>query len=383
MNAFSLDRVTQEQLLGRRVHDILTPADRATFQGQSVLVTGAGGTIGSELARQLAACEPRQLAVFDHSESALFHTENALRREFPRLPLQALLGDVSRPADIRGACAASRPDVVYHAAAYKHVTMTERAVVPTARVNVLGTRETAIAAMSVGARFVLISSDKAAESRSVMGASKRMAELVALGLARKRFRPIAVRFGNVLGSSGSVVEMMWRAVRDSQPVLLTHPDATRFFMTAQEAVSLVLKADIVGCAAEVFWLDMGKPLRIGTLAKRFIDWAAAEGLPRVGVELIGLRPGEKMHEHLTNQGLEMLATEHPRILRARQPVADPAELRAATLQLTRAVASGDAAATLASIQRGVADFGASTTAIAAAQGSRVSERYGLRVTNRP
>jgi FlaA1/EpsC-like NDP-sugar epimerase len=235
-----LTRDIQEQLLGRRAHDLLTDFDRVAFARQRLLVTGAGGSLGRELSRQLASCRPARLTLMDHSEYALFSIERELRAAYPELGLDAVLGDVSRRADVRAVFRLARPQAVYHAAAYKHVPIVERAIVPSLRTNVLGALETATAARDMGARFVLISSDKAAEPKSVMGATKRLAELAVLQLASPTFKPVAVRFGNILGSSGSLVEIMAECVRERRSIPVTHPDATRFFMTAQEAVALVL-----------------------------------------------------------------------------------------------------------------------------------------------
>ena len=364
-----LDAVAQERLLGRPVRAVLTEKDRQMFAGQRLLVTGAGGSVGSELARQLAACGPALLTLFDHAEYNLFRVERELREAFPDVNIVAVLGDVSRRADVRAACRAARPHAVYHAAAYKHVPIAERSIVPAARTNVLGTVETVAAAREVGARFLLISSDKAAEPRSVMGATKRLAELVALSQASSTFRPIAVRFGNILGSSGSVVEIMLRCVQQGQPVPVTNPDATRFFMTAQEAVSLVLKADLIGRGGEVFWLDMGAPLRIGDLAQRLIDLATPAGASRVDVTIIGLRAGEKMREELTTQGLELRQTSHARIWSARQREVSRHVVTHALRELRRASASGDALTALDAITMAVADFEASDAAISAARAS--------------
>jgi FlaA1/EpsC-like NDP-sugar epimerase len=360
------DRALQESLLARDVRDVLSPSDRRVLGGQRLLVTGAGGTIGGELARQLAECRPASLTLFDHSEYLLFRIEQELRERHPDLALDAVVGDITRRADIAGACRIARPHAVYHAAAYKHVTITERCVVPAARVNVLGTVETALAARHAGARFVLISSDKAAEPQSVMGATKRMAEMVALSAGGNTFRPVAVRFGNILGSSGSVVEIMARCIAEGRNIPITHPDATRFFMTAGEAVSLVLKADLTGRRADVFWLDMGEPLRIGALAERMIAMATPRGASTVGINVIGLRAGEKMHEHLTAQGLEMRATPHPRIWSARQAKIPASELAGAVRALRRFVAAGNAVGTLTTLEH-IAGYEASTAAWASAR----------------
>lgn len=362
-----LPRDVQERLIGRRVQDVLTPADRRSLAGQRVLVTGGGGSLGSELARQLATCHPARLTIFEQSEYALFRIISELQEQHPGVAIDSILGDVSRQADIRAACRVARPHAVFHAAAYKHVTLTESSALVAARTNILGTFETVRAARDVGARFLLISSDKAAEPQSVMGASKRFAELVALGFASNTFRPLAVRFGNVLGSSGSFVEIMWRCVQAGQNIPVTDPDATRFFMTAQEAVSLVLKADRIGSRGEVFWLDMGRPLRIGDLAQRFVEWAVTSGHARVGIDRIGLRPGEKMSEALTTQGLEMRRTMHPRIWSARQVPVDPLALQASVRRLRRAVALGDASGVLAVVREAVDGFIPSQAALAAAR----------------
>lgn len=362
-----LDKEAEERLLGRVTEGVLTSADRRALRGQRLLITGAGGSVGGELARQLASCGPQSLTLFDHAEYNLFRIERDLREMHPEVALTAVLGDVSRRADMRAACLVARPTAIYHAAAYKHVPLAETAIVAAARVNVLGTAEAVRAAREVGARFVLVSSDKAAEPRSVMGATKRFAELLTLGQRSRLFRPIAVRFGNILGSSGSVVEIMIRAVQAGRTVPVTSPDATRFFMTAQEAVSLVLKADLIGRGGEVFWLEMGQPLRIGDLAARIIDYATPAGAPRAGIEVIGLRPGEKMREELTTQGLEMRRTSHARIWSARQRETGRVAIAHAVRQLRRGCATGDAVTALSAIRMAVDDFQPSQAATAAAR----------------
>jgi FlaA1/EpsC-like NDP-sugar epimerase len=359
----------QERLLGRRVQDLLTTADRAAFAGQRLLVTGAGGSLGSELSRQLASCAPARLTLVDHSEYALFNIEREIRQQHPDVEIDAVLGDVSRKADIRQICTSARPHAVYHAAAYKHVSIAERSIVPSIRTNALGAFDTALAARAVGARFVLISSDKAAEPRSVMGATKRLAELATLSLASSTFRPVAVRFGNILGSSGSLVEIMARCVDEGRNIPVTHPDATRFFMTGEEAVALVLKADVIGGRSSVFWLDMGEALRVGDLVERFITAATPAGQPRVGIDVIGLRPGEKMREELTTQGLAMQCTAHPRIWAARQRGVRRDDLAASLRAIRRAVTLGDACDALAELHAAVDGFAASPAAWAAARNS--------------
>jgi FlaA1/EpsC-like NDP-sugar epimerase len=253
---------------------------------------------------------------------------------------------------------------VYHAAAYKHVPITEVSVVAAARTNILGTVEAIRAAREVSARFLLVSSDKAAQPRSVMGATKRLAEFVATYQRSRLFRPVVVRFGNILGSSGSVVEIMLRHVTAGLPIPITDPDATRFFMTADEAVALVLKADLLAEHPEVFWLDMGAPIRIGDLAERIIEHAIDAGLPPVGVEVIGLRAGEKVREELTAQGLAMKPTADARILSAAQPDVAADAIQSAVQALTRACAEGDGVDVIKAVSGVVSDYVPSAAALA-------------------
>jgi FlaA1/EpsC-like NDP-sugar epimerase len=359
-----LDTAAQERLLGRTVCEVLTPGDRLRLRGQRALVTGAGGSVGSELSRQLAAAGVARLTLMDHSEYALFRIESAIREAFPQVQIVPLLGDVSRRSDVRASCRVGEPHVVYHAAAYKHVTYAETAIVQALRVNALGAAEMARAARDAGARFVLISSDKAAEPRSVMGATKRFAEQVVLNEASGTFRPIVVRFGNILASSGSVAEIMLTRARAGLPLPITDPRATRYFMTAAEAVSLVLKTDVVGRRPEIFWLDMGEPVPIGDLAARIADLVRREGGPAVSTVVIGLRPGEKTHEELTSQGLSMHRTAHSRVLSARQRPVPPALVQAALNGAVRACTHGNAPAALHVLTALVSDYVPSAVALA-------------------
>jgi FlaA1/EpsC-like NDP-sugar epimerase len=297
-----------DALIGQRPRAALRAADRDAIAGSRVMVTGAGGSIGSELARVLASCAPSTLALLDHSEHALFNIEREVRARWPHLEVVAWLMDASRAPAVAKACRESRPQVIYHAAAYKHVTMAERAPAAALGANVLGAAATASAAAAVGARFVLVSSDKAADPKGVMGASKRLAERVVLAMASPTFRPIVVRFGNVLGSSGSALPLMREAIRAGRAIQLTDPDATRFFMTVEEAVSLVVRADLVGNGARIFWLDMGESIRMGDLVDRLLDLEERAGFPRVPVEIVGLRPGEKRTETLTDTQLVLEPT---------------------------------------------------------------------------
>jgi FlaA1/EpsC-like NDP-sugar epimerase len=352
----------QEVLLGRREHGLLRAADRRALEGQRVLVTGAGGSIGSELARLAAECRPDTLTLFEQSEYNLFRLERELRARWPDLRLAPVLGDVSRRREIEQACVHARPDVVYHAAAYKHVTMAERALLSAVRTNVFGTWHAARAASAVGARFVQVSTDKAAQPASVMGATKRFAELVALAAGHPGHRVAVVRFGNVLGSSGSLLELMLEHLRDGTPIQLTDPDATRYFMTPREAVSLILKADLLGRAGEIYWLDMGAPVRIADLAQRLLAWGESVGLARVPIQWVGLRPGEKLREELTTEGLALSRTPHRRIWMATQPPPDAAAVRRVLKALQADLRRGDALTAMADLCAGVPEYAPSRQA---------------------
>lgn len=335
-----------ERVLDRPTRAAIGPAERALFAGKRVLITGAAGSIGSELAREIASSAPEALGLLDHSELGLFNIEREIRARCPAVRLEPYLADVAHVAAVRRIARELRPDVIYHAAAYKHVTMAERAPAGAARVNVLGSAVVAAAAASAGARFVLISSDKAADPKSVMGATKRLAEIVTLSFASSSFRPVVVRFGNVIGSSGSVVQIMREAVRSGQPITITDPDATRYFMTASEAIALVVRADLLGQAAEIFWLDMGEPVRLGDLADRLMALEREAGYVVPPIEIIGLRPGEKRNETLADPQLTFQRTIDRRILVARQTRRGHTDLGPALARLGRAVSQANDTAAL-------------------------------------
>jgi FlaA1/EpsC-like NDP-sugar epimerase len=344
-----------EFVLGRPLRRLLSAADRRALAGRSVLITGAGGSIGSELARQVARSRPERLTLLDQAELGLFQIEREIAAIAPDVPLDIVLADVAH-SPLAPHFRAARPDLVYHAAAYKHVTMVERAVCAAADVNVLGTAAVADAAAAAGARLVLISSDKAARPHSVMGATKRLSELVVTSRAGGAFQPLVVRFGNVLGSSGSVLHVMRDAIRSGRPVPVTDPDATRYLMSAGEAVSLVLKATLLSRRSETYWLDMGDPVRIGDLASRVLALEANAGYAPTPISVIGLRPGEKQREELTSQGLRMCRTRHPRIWVARQRPCSRERIRRAEVRLRRHVADANAIGALHELSSTVTDF---------------------------
>lgn len=355
------------QLLERPVRHLLSASDRKRYAGRRLLITGGGGSVGSELSRQLADCGPACLTLVDHSELHLFEITRELAERTPGVAVEPVLADVSHEASARRAIALAGPDVVFHAAAYKHVSMMERDVCAAVAANVVGTANVVAASRDAGARFVLISSDKAAAPRSVMGATKRLAELVTLAESARGARAIVVRFGNILGSSGSLLAIVRDRIRQGLPVTLTDPTATRYVMTAGEAVSLVMKADLLAKRPETYWLDMGEPVAIGPLVDRLQDIEVAAGHARVPVRVVGLGPGEKRYEELTTQGLRMCPTAHRRIWVARQRPNDAAAVREVVAQMRRLVEQGEAAAALDLLGAAVSDFVVSDEARASAE----------------
>ena len=312
--------VKLEDLLGRDSIKVNTDDVRAFLAGKRVLVTGGAGTIGSELCRQIARFEPSRLVIVDVDETRLHDAAVDLRQEHPRLIVHQALVDVREALDMRALFASERPEIVFHAAAYKHVPMMEMYPLAALEANAVGTANTIDAAESVGTeRFVLISTDKAVEPSSVMGATKRLAEMVLFGTpppAASRMVRSAVRFGNVIGSRGSVIPTFERQIRQGGPLTVTHPDMTRFFMMTSEAVSLVLQAASMGEGRDIYVLDMGKPVRILDVAREFIRLHGHE--PDGGaikIQFTGLRPGEKLFEVLTYAGERPLPTRHPRVTR--------------------------------------------------------------------
>ena len=289
-----------EDLLERDVVKVDMGGLSELIKGKTVMVTGGGGSIGSELCRQLASYEPGALIIFDIYENNAYAIELELRANYPQMPLHALIGSVRDEARIDKVMETYRPSLVFHAAAHKHVPLMETSPLEAVKNNVFGTMNTARAAAKWGVEhFVLISTDKAVNPTNVMGASKRICEMVIQSLAGTcKTSFAAVRFGNVLGSNGSVIPLFREQIRKGGPVTVTHPEITRFFMTIPEAVSLVLQAGAFAKGGEIFVLDMGRPVKIDDLARNMIRLSGFE--PNVDIDIVysGLRPGEKLYEEL-------------------------------------------------------------------------------------
>lgn len=334
--------VALEDLLGRDPIRLELDRIRSFIEGKRVLVTGAAGSIGSEICRQVCRFNPARIILFDNSESPLFTIHRELAGSYPHLRHTPVIGDIRDMARIEGVFDNCLPQVVFHAAAYKHVPLMEDNSAEAANNNVRGTKVVAEAANRFQVEsFVMISTDKAVNPTNVMGASKRAAELVVQSLARhSRTRFVTVRFGNVLGSAGSVIPIFKDQIANGGPVTVTHPEVTRFFMSIPEASQLVLQAGSMGAGGEIYLLDMGEPVRIVTLAEQLIQLSGFIPYEDIEIQFTGLRPGEKLYEELLIDGEGVQPTSHEKIMVARAMAVDR-ELLLAQLeelyQLERAI----------------------------------------------
>ncbi|GAB4317057.1 MAG: nucleoside-diphosphate sugar epimerase/dehydratase [Bacteroidales bacterium] len=308
-----------EDLLEREEIKLSTERVSGEVSGKTILVTGASGSIGSELVRQLARFNPGKVILIDQAESAMFHLELELSQKFPELNFEIAIADICNESRMRKAFELFRPSLVYHAAAYKHVPMMENNPSEAVYTNVKGTRIVADLSLEAGVeKFIMVSTDKAVNPTNVMGASKRIAEMYVQALnGQGKTRFITTRFGNVLGSNGSAVNLFRSQIEKGGPVTVTHPDIIRYFMTIPEACRLVLEAGVMGKGGEIFLFDMGEPVKILDLARRMIRLAGLTEGKDIEITFTGLRPGEKLYEELLNDGENTLPTHHPRILIAR------------------------------------------------------------------
>jgi FlaA1/EpsC-like NDP-sugar epimerase len=337
--------VQVEDVLGREPVEVDLDAIATFLAGETVLVTGAGGSIGAELCRQIARMEPARLILVEQAEPALFEIERELVDERDFKACFPILADVKSERKMRQVFERYRPTVVFHAAAYKHVPLMEANPLEAVRNNTLATKVVADAAVEGGAkRFVLVSTDKAANPKNLMGQSKALCEWIVEAYGARKdvtTRFCAVRFGNVLGSSGSVIPIFRRQIEKGGPVTVTHPDMTRYFMTIPEAVALVIQAAAIGGQGRIYVLDMGDPVKIVDLARNMIRLSGREPDADVAIEFIGARPGEKLHEVLWGDGESVTATEHPKVLRATRRPIDAAWLEDELAELERLVEAGE------------------------------------------
>jgi FlaA1/EpsC-like NDP-sugar epimerase len=337
--------VQVEDVLGREPVEVDVHSIAKYLSRETVLVTGAGGSIGAELCRQIARVEPARLILVEQSEAALFDIERELvgERGFPAVA--SVLGDCGDRAKMSQIFERYQPTVVFHAAAYKHVALLEANPLEAVRNNTLATRVIADVAVEYGTRrFVLVSTDKAANPKNLLGQSKAVCEWIVEAHGHRndvRTRFVAVRFGNVLNSSGSVIPIFRRQIEKGGPVTVTHPEMTRYFMTIPEAVSLIVQAGAIGGRGQVYVLDMGEPVKIVDLARNMIRLSGKTPETDIPISFVGVRPGEKLHEELWTDGETVGATSHPKILRAARPPIDVEWLEQELGELERMVGRGE------------------------------------------
>jgi FlaA1/EpsC-like NDP-sugar epimerase len=351
-------RVQVSDLLRREPVRIDRTEIEGFIRGKRVLVTGAGGSIGSELCRQLAGFEPETLVLLDKAENSLFFVEMELRQRYPKLSISPVVGDVTDKSRMAGVFQEHKPQIVFHAAAHKHVPLMELNKAEAVKNNVLGTKVVADAAWRNRVEdFVMISTDKAVRPSSVMGATKRLAEMYVQSLnANIQTRFMTVRFGNVLGSDGSVLQVFQKQIEAGWPVTITHPDMKRYFMTIPEASQLVLQAATLGQGGEIFVLDMGEPVKIVDLARDLIVLSGLEPEKDIPIEFIGPRPGEKLFEELLNPETRVLPTAHEKIMVVETDPVDYDTLQIGIAKLLRHAVIGDEPALLAGLASLVPDY---------------------------
>jgi FlaA1/EpsC-like NDP-sugar epimerase len=350
--------VEVEDLLGREPVDVDLPSIAGYLTGEVVLVTGAGGSIGAELCRQIARMAPAKLVLVDNSEPGLFEIERELVDERAFHATAAVLGDAGNVTKMRQVFEKYRPAVVFHAAAYKHVALVEANPLEAVRNNTLATRTVADVAVEFGAkRFVLISTDKAVHAKGVMGSTKAMCEWIVESWGHRddtTTKFCGVRFGNVLGSSGSVIPIFRKQIARGGPVTVTHAEMTRFFMTIPEAVQLVIQAGAIGGAGQVYVLDMGEPVKITDLAETMIRLSGKEPGTDVAVEFVGARPGEKLHEELWSDTETVSPSTHEAIMLVTRPPIDQEWLEAELDELAHLVEAGETLEVIGRLNRIVA-----------------------------
>jgi FlaA1/EpsC-like NDP-sugar epimerase len=352
--------VRPEDLLGRESVEFDEKEIARFLDGRTVLVTGAGGSIGGEICRQVGRFEVKRLVLLGRGENQIYEIERELRTLYPSREVIPSIVDVRDVDALTREFAAHRPEIVYHAAAHKHVHYMEAFPAEAVKNNILGTRNVIDAAYATGvARVVMLSTDKAARPGGVMGATKRFAEYLMAARSNPVASPklISVRFGNVLASRGSVVPLFISQIRAGGPVTVSHEDASRYFMSLKEACMLVIQASLMGEGGEIFILRMGEPIRIAELARDLIALSGLKAGTDIRIEFTGLRPGEKLHEALIAEGEEAIASRHAHILRTAPKLPPRAVLEAALEKLEALAQSGDGDAIRAELGRVIGDAG--------------------------
>ncbi len=351
--------VRLEDLLGRPTVLLEEDTIRDRIAGSVVLVTGAGGSIGSELCRQIARFAPAAIVGFDHAETALYQIDQELRTSFPGLVFHPEIGSIQSPRRLQEVFRQHRPQAIYHAAAYKHVPLMEAHLFEAVENNVFGTENVVRAATEFDVEeLVLVSSDKAVRPANVMGATKRLAELVTLaaGTVSTHTRFVAVRFGNVLGSSGSVIPLFQQQIASGGPVTVTHPEMRRFFMTIPEAAQLVLQAASMGKGGEIFVLEMGEPVKIVDLARKLVLLSGLKPGQDISIEFSGVRPGEKLYEELSAYEEDTVPTHHSKIRIFMGPKVNQSSLNIVLEDLRLAAQGGHAGGVVLSLKELVPDY---------------------------
>lgn len=358
LNTRQIRDIRIEDLLGREPIRIDSDNVRQQINGKTVLITGAAGSIGSELVRQVLLYSPAKVTLLDQAESSLFELHGELLRTGSMDQCELVIGDIRQPDRMRRMMEHFKPDILYHAAAYKHVPLMEDNPSEAILTNVLGTRTLADLAEETGVEtFVLISTDKAVNPTSVMGATKRVAEMyVQSKQSVSKTKYITTRFGNVLGSSGSVIPIFRKQIEDGGPVTVTHPDVTRYFMTIPEAVQLVLEAGAMGKGGEIYAFDMGDRVRIADLAENMIRLSGYEPGKDIAIRFTGLRPGEKLFEEVLSDKEQTMPTHHKGILIARVRSVDFEEIRSGTDELIQLFDSQDNEKIVGQLKRLVPEY---------------------------
>ena len=338
-----LDKMSPETLIGRDAVQLDRALLEQELRGKRILVTGAGGSIGSALCQELAALDPEALILFERAESSLFFAEFKLRMRHPDLNVVPILGDILNRDRVEQVIREYRPEIVYHTAAYKHVPITEDHPLEAITNNVFGTEILARAAIQGNvAKFVSISTDKAVNPVGVMGITKRIGECILMEMDNPTTTFVVVRFGNVLGSDGSVIPLFQMQIENGGPVTVTDPEATRFFMLPSEAAQLVLQAGAMGEGREIYFLNMGEPIRIMDLAENMIRLSGYEPGVDMPIELVGLRPGERLHETLCTQAEMLSMSTHEKIFRVRNGHVDSMSFKKEYEKLRQLVADANA-----------------------------------------